>query len=241
MSVQSITGLSPAPERAASGPPALWILVAGGSGLAVGAAASVSVTAGVVVGFALALLIWVIPRPPIILIVLFASVFAQVLTVGGVTISRIAAPIALLIVIVALLRGATLGAAPPLLWAAAYGLWAVASGLWSVHLGSTVSQLASLGIGISYMLAFAVLLAKKRDLDRVLYALAIVALGIGVYGMVTSHGRAGTDTGDANYFAMIEIIALPLVLVLATEVRDRWLRVSVYGIVLVIIAAVFSS
>jgi O-antigen ligase len=201
----------------------------------------VSVTAGVVVGFALALLIWVIPRPPIILIVLFASVFAQVLTVGGVTISRIAAPIALLIVIVALLRGATLGAAPPLLWAAAYGLWAVASGLWSVHLGSTVSQLASLGIGISYMLAFAVLLAKKRDLDRVLYALAIVALGIGVYGMVTSHGRAGTDTGDANYFAMIEIIALPLVLVLATEVRDRWLRVSVYGIVLVIIAAVFSS
>src|SRR6185312_13096389 len=83
--------------------------------------------------------------------------------------------------------------------------------------------------------------AKRRDMDRVLYALAIVALGVGIYGMATSQGRAGTDTGDANYFAMVEIIALPLVLVLAADVRARWLRLGVYGVAVVIIAAVFSS
>jgi O-antigen ligase len=240
MSVQSTTPLRSAPAQVPS-PPALWILIAGGSGLAIGAAASVSVTDGLILGIALALLMWVIPRPPILLIALFASVFAQVITVGGVTISRICAPIALLLVVVALLRGATLGPAAPVWWATAYALWAVASGLWSVHLGSTMSQLASLGIGVAYMLAFAVLLAKRRDMDRVLYALAIVALGVGIYGMATSQGRAGTDTGDANYFAMVEIIALPLVLVLAADVRARWLRLGVYGVAVVIIAAVFSS
>jgi O-antigen ligase len=240
MSFQSTIRLRPAPAQVAS-PPAPWILIAAGSGLAIGTAASVSVTDGVFLGVALALLMWVIPRPPIILIALFASVFAQVITVGGVTISRICAPIALVLVIVALMRGATLRPAAPVCWAAAYALWAIASGLWSVHLGSTLSQLASLGIGIAYMLAFAVLLAKRRDMDRVLYALAIVAFGIGIYGMATSQGRAGTDTGDANYFAMVEIIALPLVLALAADARARWLRLGVYGVALVIIAAVFSS
>jgi putative inorganic carbon (hco3(-)) transporter len=240
MNAQSVTYPRPSPTPALR-PVPVWMLIGAGSGLAVGAAASVRVTDAIALGAALALLIWIIPRPPIILIALVASIFAQVITVGGVTVGRIFAPIALLLVIVALLRGASLGSAPPLRWAGAYAVWAVASGLWSVHLGGTLTQLASVGIAISYMLAFAVLLTKRHDMNRVLYSLAIVAFAVGIYGMVTSQGRAGTDTGDANYFAMVEIVALPLVIALAADVRTRSLRLAVYGVVLVIIAAVFSS
>jgi putative inorganic carbon (HCO3(-)) transporter len=240
MNVQSATRSLPPPAPVVP-PVGVWILIGAGSGLAIGVAASVALTDALALGTALALLMWVVPRPPIILIALVASVFAQVITVGGVTIGRICAPIALLLVILALLRGASVGASSPLRWAVAYALWAVASGLWSVHIGSTLTQLASVGIGISYMLAFAVLLANRRDMNRVLYTLAIVAFAVGIYGMVTSQGRAGTDTGDANYFAMVEIVALPLVLALAADVRARWLRLSLYAVLLVIIAAVFSS
>jgi O-antigen ligase len=240
MTFQSVSRRLPTGESA-SGPLTLWVAIAAGSGIAVGAAASISATAALVLAAAIALLIWVIPRPAIMLIVLIASVFVQVITVGGVTIARICAPIALLLVVIALLRKATLQPAAPLGWAAAYALWAVASGLWTAHLGSTLTQLASLAIAISYMLAFATLLDNRRDMDRVLYTVAFVAFAVGIYGTVASEGRAGTDTGDANFFALVEIVALPLVLALAADVRGRWLRAALYGVVLVIIAAVFSS
>jgi putative inorganic carbon (hco3(-)) transporter len=220
----------------------LWVAVAVGAGAAVGAASSISLPGAIALATAIALLIWVIARPGIILIALIGSVFVQVITVGGVTIARICAPIALLVVAVALLRRrATLQPAAPLGWAAAYALWAVASGLWTTHLGNTLIQLASLGIGLSYMLAFATLLNSRRDASRVLYTVALVAFAVGIYGMISSEGRAGTDTGDANYFALVEIVALPLVLALSADVRVRWLRIALYGVVLVIVAAVFSS
>jgi O-antigen ligase len=212
------------------------------AGILVGAASTISLTGATVLAAAIALVIWVVARPGILLTALIASVFVQVIAVGGVTIGRISAPIAVLVVVVTLIRGtATLEPAAPLAWVVAYTLWAVASGLWTTHLGFTVNQLASLAIGLSYMLAFATLLNNRRDVARVLYTIAFVAFAVGIFGMVSSSGRAGTDTGDANFFALIEIVALPLVLALAADTRIRWLRGVLYGVVLVIIAAVFSS
>jgi O-antigen ligase len=226
----------------ASGPLTLWVAIAAGAGIAIGAAASLSTTGAIALATAIALLIWVIPRPPIVLVVLIASVFVQVITVGGVTIARICAPIALLVLVIALVRRtATLQPAAPLGWAAAYALWALASGLWTTHLDSTLNQLASLAIAVTYMLAFATLLDNRQDMNRVLYTVAFVAFAVGIYGTIASEGRAGTDTGDANFFALVEIVALPLVLALAADVRTQWLRSVLYGVVLVIIAAVFFS
>jgi len=216
--------------------------MAAGAGALVGATSTISPTAALALATAIALMVWVIARPGILLTALIASVFVQVIAVGGVTIGRICAPIAVVVVAVTLLRGtATLQPAAPLAWVVAYTLWAGASSLWTTNLGGTVTQLASLGIGLSYMLAFATLLNNRRDVARVLYTFAIVAFAVGIYGMASSSGRAGTDAGDANFFALIEIITLPLVLALAADTRVRWFRGVLYGVVLVIIAAVFSS
>jgi putative inorganic carbon (HCO3(-)) transporter len=117
----------------------------------------------------------------------------------------------------------------------------LASGLWTVHLGDTVSALSSLGIALAYMLAFAILLRSRRDLDRILYTLAVVALVVGAVGIFTSQGRAEGASGNANFFAMVELFALPLVLALAAEVPRRALRMGLYAVVLVIIFAVFAS
>jgi O-antigen ligase len=178
----------------------------------------------------------------IILFVLVASVFMQVITVGGVTIGRVCGPIALVIVIVSLLQGSSrLVVSAPIAWVVGYALWSTASGMWTVSMPTTVNSLGSLVIAISYMLAFATLLEARRDVERVLIAIAIVAFGVAIYGMATSQGRAGADTGDANFFAAIEIVALPLVLALTAGVRARWARLLLYVATLVIIAAIFSS
>src|SRR5439155_20706099 len=93
----------------------------------------------------------------------------------------------------------------------------------------------------TYMLAFAILLHSRRDLDRVLYTLAVVALVVGALGIFTSQGRAEGASGNANFFAMVELFALPLVLALAAEVPRRVLRLGLYAVVSVIIMSVFAS
>ena len=222
---------------------AVWPALAVASGVAVGAAASFDWTTAVVVAAVLAISPLVLLFPPLLLPVLVLSVFAQVVSVSGVAISRIITPLALLVVFVALTRGGyLLRTSAPLGWVCAYSVWAVASGVWTVHLGDTVTALSSLIIALTYMAAFAILINSRRDLDRVLYTLALVALAVGVIGLFTSQaGRAEGASGNPNFFAMVEIFALPLVLALAAEVRRRVVRFGLYAVVFVIILSVFAS
>ena len=221
---------------------AVWPAVAVASGLAIGVASTFDLITAVLLAVALAVAPLVVLFPPLLTPLLIVTVFAQVISVSGVTISRIIAPLALFVVLVALHRGGyVLRAGSPLGWVCAYAFWALASGLWTVHLGDTISALSSLAIALTYMLAFAILIRSRRELDRVLYTLAAVALVVGVVGIFTSKGRAEGASGNPNFFAMVEIFALPLVLALAAEVRRRAVRIALYVVVFVIILSVFAS
>jgi O-antigen ligase len=220
----------------------VWPGVAVAYGLAVGVTASFDLVMAVVLAAALALAPLVLFFPPLMTLLIVAAAFTQAVSVGGLTISRVIAPLALLVVLVALTRGGyALQIGPPLGWVCAYSVWALASGLWTLHFGNTVTTLWSLAIALTYMLAFAILLRSRRDLDRVLYTIALMALVVGVIGIVTSQGRAVGASGNANYFAQVQIFALPFVLVLATEVRSQLARVGLYAVVFVIILSVFAS
>jgi len=221
---------------------AVWPAVAVASGLAIGVASTFDLITAVLLAVALAVAPLVVLFPPLLTPLLIVTVFAQVISVSGVTISRIIAPLALFVVLVALHRGGyVLRAGSPLGWVCAYAFWALASGLWTVHLGDTISALSSLAIALTYMLAFAILVRSRRELDRVLYTLAVVAFVVGVIGIFTSKGRAEGASGNPNFFAMVEIFALPLVLALAAEVRRRAVRIALYVVVFVIILSVFAS
>ncbi|TML12731.1 MAG: hypothetical protein E6G31_08765, partial [Actinobacteria bacterium] len=77
----------------------------------------------------IAAVVLVAARPKILPLILVVSIFMELVRVEGATISRVLAPIALLVVLLQLIRGkASIRPAAPLLWAAAYGLWALASG-----------------------------------------------------------------------------------------------------------------
>jgi O-antigen ligase len=202
------------------------------------------------VGMAVAL------SPSAILPILIATVFVEMIHIGGVRITRLVAPLAMLVVLAAASRkGTQLRPAGPLFWACGYALWALASGLWTLHVGGTVFLLSSLAICLIYMFAFAMVLGTRRELERVLWTIAISSffvsvlsifafLGrpIGPFGATTlQEGRAQGATGDPSFFAALQLVALPLILVLANEVKSLWVRLALYGTAVLGIASVFST
>jgi O-antigen ligase len=229
-------------SRAASALPVAWIALASSAALAVGTAATFDVPTAIVLAIAVGLMPVLAVRPPVLLAVLVASVFLNVLSVGGVAIGRLIAPIALVIVVIALVRGiAVLTPAAPVGWAVAYAIWALASGLWTVSFDGTLYQLGSLVIALTYMLAFATLLGSEREILVGTYLASAIALCIALLAIMSSQGRAEGISGDPNEFARVELVMLPVVIVLATHVRPLWQRVALAIVVAAIVIAVFAS
>jgi putative inorganic carbon (hco3(-)) transporter len=230
-----------------------WTVAGGIAALAVGLAASRSPSAAIAVALGIGAAIAVIGRPKTILWILAASIFTELVRVEGTTISRVLAPIALLIVLVELFRDrASIRWGAPLVWAGAYSLWAFASGLWTTSVSGTTYLLGSLAIALVYMLAFSAMLESRRDLKHVLSVLALVSLLLGALsfprvsqafdlGQVIQAGRSQGGVGDPNSFAALQVLTLPLVIVLATEARKRWVQLGLYAGALVIIGSTMTS
>jgi putative inorganic carbon (HCO3(-)) transporter len=113
-------------------------------------------------------------------------------------------------------------------------------------------MLSSLAIALIYMLSFASLLDSLRDLERVLWTLAVASLLVGVLsfpqvsgalhlGQLLQAGRSQGAVGDPNFFAATQLVVLPLVLVLAAEARRRWVQLGLYAVALVNIGSVLTS
>lgn len=231
-----------------------WHALAVAAPFAVGVAATWNSTVAVGIVLAVGILLAVVRRTSSILIVLVVTVFLEMIRVGDVRITRVVAPVALVVVLAAATRkGTRIRVDPPLLWALAYGTWALASGLWTQNLGGTIFLLSSLGISLTYMFAFALLLTR-RDLDRILVALAIASLLVGVSSILafTGHhwlglgkselqgGRVQGATGDPSFFAAFQLIVLPLVLVLASHIRG-WKRYALFFVAIINIGSVLST
>ncbi len=231
-----------------------WALPSLAAALLIGAVSAVSTQAAIALFVAAGLLLAVLKKPAALLVVLMSSVFLELINLGGVTISRLLAPLALLVLVLATVRpGTELRSAPPLFWALAYSTWAVASGLWTLSISGTTYLLASLGIALVYMLAFASLLTTRQELDRLLRVLAVVSFAIGTLSILAfvgrplfgfgllQEGRVQGGTGDPSFFAAAQLIALPLLLVLAGETQQRWQRNLIYVAALTNIASVLTT
>lgn len=224
--------------------------------LLLGAVAAANGMAAIGLVIALGVAVAITRRPAMILVVLIVAVFTQSVSVGGLTVGRLVAPLAVVTLLAAAALGyARLRMASPLFWAGAFGVWATASGWWTASLDGTVNRLAALGIAFIYMIAFASLVISRRELALTVSALVacafvggLVSLGSFFLGFnaginVTGEqiGRATGGAGDPNFFATYQLVALPLVLVLASEAREMWARIALYATLLVIVGSVLAS
>jgi putative inorganic carbon (hco3(-)) transporter len=231
-----------------------WIALAAPAGVVLGAAAAIDPMLAVVFAFAFAFGVSVALRPSSLLLLLVAAVFVELIQIGGVTITRLIAPIALVVVLAAAVKKEyAIRPAPPLAWAIGYSMWALASGLWSGDRGGTIYLLSSLAIALVFMAAFASMLTTRVELERIVTALAILSFVLGVLSIlafigrpllgfgVLQEGRSQGGTGDPSFFAATQLIALPLILVLAANTNRRWYRNALYAVALANLGSVLTT
>lgn len=216
----------------------LWGIAGGAAAVALAVATSSSVGAGLAVAVAIAAGISIWRGAANALPILAASIYFEIFTIQGTTISRLLAPLAVGTVVVQLVRGrASFRADPQIIWVAAYVAWTVASGLWTINAPGTLHQLSSLGIALAYMAAFATLIGTRHDLDRVLVVWACASMVSGVisfprvsqalgFGTVLQAGRSQGVVGDPNEFGAIQLVTLPLIVVIAGEARKRRAQIT---------------
>lgn len=232
-----------------------WAALATILALAEAAAAVVDVKLALVFGVAVIGAAIVLARPALLLPIALVTINLEHLSFAGNAVTRLLAPAALVVFLAELLRGsARIRLAAPLWWAGAYALWALASALWTVSLEGTLFLLQSLAIALVYLLAFAGLLNTERDLRTLLYVVAFMAALMGTLSVfafggnltiphieLLQAGRSQGGVGDPDFFAAMQLVALPLVLVLASEAKQRHLRLGLYGALLAILASAFTS
>ena len=169
------------------------------SAVALGLATTVSVKAGFAIAILIAFVAAMVLRPSSILVILTVSVYLEVITLSGVTLSRLIAPIALLVVLFQIVRGeAFVRTGPQVLWIFLYSTLALASGLWTVSTFYTLTGLASLLIALTYMLCFAALLDSEQQLRRLMYVLAFSSLIVGLMSLASFKGLTFVPVGPGR-------------------------------------------
>lgn len=210
----------------------LWAAAAVALGGLVGLATAVG---GASVGILVALspvALAILARPEWLPGALMISVFAEAYSIGGVSISRAAGPLALFLLLLQVRSQspATLkGLDRPLATAiVAYSLWAAASVLWTVNFDATLQEggtafaISSLLLSAVYLVATVALVTTSRHLlviVVIVWALSTVMGALAIAEYLQGSERATGVAGDANFFASLQIVAIPIGAVLAGHVR----------------------
>jgi O-antigen ligase len=238
----------PFPAIRSWGNASVWLAAGVATGAGVGLAVALQQTMIAVAVMLVPALVALMLHPEWLPSVLVATAFAEALSTGSVTLSRLAGPLAVLVMIVALpgrrqLRLPQIGV---LVAVGAYCMWALASAIWTVNPDSSLQQggtgyaLASLGLSAAFMLATAMFVERERDIRRLLVVFWLLSTATGLVSIVqylSGYTRALGLSGDANFFAALQVVALPMAVVLANQVR----RASTRLIVLVGLAVTVGS
>ena len=222
----------------------------------VGVACVVDVRLGIAVAAALGSAVVVLQNPALLPPIAILTVCVEGIVISGVAVTRLIAPGALLLVLAELLRGgARIRVASPFLWAVAYVVWAFSSALWTTSLDGTRFLLQSLLIAVVFMLLFAALVSTETDLRRVLNVFVFTSAIVGGLSVLTfgsgsesliglellQAGRSQGLVDDPDFFAAMQLVAIPIALVLANETDSHRMRLMLYGAVIVLLASVFTS
>jgi O-antigen ligase len=231
----------------------LWVFAVLAAGLCLGVFAA-EVPAKYAIALAvLPAVIAVLVRPEWLPVLLTVTLFVESLSFGGLVVSRLAGPLALAIVLIRVtLREWPAFPRREILWAAgAYCAWAVASTLWTVNPengfaeGGTGFAIASLALSLSYMAAFAFLVETTQDLRRIGVTIWFTAVAVGLVAvaqyLLVGYGRAVAYEGDANFFAALQVISIPICVIVASQLKNPRLRAIGFIGVAIVAGSVFVS
>jgi O-antigen ligase len=218
----------------------------------IGVAAARSQTTVAVIILTLPVLFVLLLRPDWIPVLLVATVFGEAVQSGSVTASRAAVPLVLLAIVLSLpgRDRIRLPRISLLLLAIAYCAWAVASAAWTVNsdssfsVGGTGYALAQLGISLVMMLGMVMFVRFGTDLRRLLWAIWLLSSVTGLISIAqyaAGHGRSVGVSGDANFFAAVQVVALPFSALLAIEMRNNRHRAIILSGIAIAVGSIITS
>jgi O-antigen ligase len=234
--------------------PLPFALLAVVAGLTIGVAAAVEPLLAVAAVVSVPLAIWLVARPDLLPPALVVVVFIEGLALGDVQISRAMGALAALILILILITNYNLVRIPSkavLLVTGAYAFWAFSSLLWSTNTGfvtdsysGTTYALASLALSITFMLVCALLIERREELRRVVATIWLMAVIVGIVAIVeyaSGSSRSVGYTGDANFFAATQVVALPIAVAFATTASRGRTRTMAFVGTAVIAGSILTS
>ena len=185
-------------------------------------------------------------KPKWVLYGLVVTIHAEAVTVGGYTVGRLAAPLALVAALSHSMNAPTRlrEARSTLVLVGAYTLWSVASIMWTVDVATSVNALGALGISLVYLFAFATIIRSPKDLRGLMVAVTISSVLLALIWIAQYlHGvdRRYSTVGDPNYFAAYQVITLPLVVVLLSRERSPLVRGFLYLAIAIIADSVITT
>ncbi len=229
--------------------PVAFALAAAALGASAGLAASTTPVFAMAAAIAAVLTCALLLRPDWLPALLAATAFAETIQFGGVTISRLLAPLVLLVVVLEVLRNKRRWQLDRRLALAvgAYVTWALASVAWSLDPaapfgGDTARAVGSLLISLTFAVAIALLTRSERQLRWLLgaiWAMASLTGGVAILQYLLTGERAVGYESDPNFFAALQVFALPIGVVLASNVRSPWARLACFAGTALIIGSIF--
>ena len=215
--------------------------------------------AAVAVVMGAALIALVAARIEALPLVLIATLFVESIALGGQRIGRLAAVMALFLVLYYLLVRGAGGLRPNALLVAvsAYGLWIFASFYWAGDGSFVYDTFFRYLLVFAYMAAFAVIVRTPGQMLAIFVTLSVGALVFGVlsfggyaasvdvYSTDVDPGKLGQTAsglqGDHNLFAVYQVLALPAALTVAAVARRAaWIGFA-YTVVAVVVLSVVAS
>lgn len=231
----------------------VWVAAVLVSGVAFGVLAAAEPPKVAIAVAVLPAVLVVLVRPEWLPSLLTVTLFVESLSIGGLVVSRLAGPLALAVVLIRV-TSSRWPAFPRrwILWAVAgYVVWAFASILWTVNPDNSLAEggtgfaIASLALSLSYMAAFAFLVETRDDLRRLgvtVWAVAVIVGLVAILQYVASgYSRAVAYEGDANFFAALQVISIPICVVVASKFTDKRMRAIGFAGVAIIVGSVFAS
>jgi O-antigen ligase len=214
--------------------------------IGVGLAVAVDPVAGIALLAATVLGPAAVLKPKWVVYALVLTIHAEAVTVGGYTVGRLAAPLALVAGLSQALNAPTKlrEARLTLTLVAGYVLWSVASLVWSVNASMTANSLGALAISLVYLFAFATIIRSPKDLRGLMVAVTLSSVLLALIWIaqyVQGVDRRYSSVGDPNYFAAYQVITLPLVVVLLSRERSPIVRGLLYLAIAIIADSVITT
>jgi len=199
---------------------------------------------------AAALVVVVATRIEALPLALVCTIFAESVSLGGLTVGRIAGALALAVIAYYLLAHGrvSLRLTPLLGLVGAYGFWILLSAYWADSPSAVYSTFFGYVLVLAYMFAFALLIRTPRDAVNVLVVLVVGAtlsgfVALNTYlvsgGSIRASGLEGS--AHADVFGVYQAMIAPVALGLFALARSARARTAYLGCMGVIVLSIVSS